>query len=166
LHRVAGRPFPLLVIRDVPDQVRGNSLGVGPALINEFGVPETMQIARLESSRGDAFVVAAPIMVVRTVQRLMDIADEVKQEFERRDLLFEISGRVCEFRGKFLDFINNAIVRGAVRGCDASWDGGMIEARFVNVGSGDFHVDEVPLPRPQSRAAGVGVSKLVRPGRR
>jgi len=42
----------------------------------------------------------------------------------------------------------------------------MVEAGGFEIGCVDLYIDEVPLTRPLPRAVGIGVSILVRPGRR
>src|ERR1700730_15894922 len=100
------------------------------------------------------------------MQRLVQIANEVKEKFEGRDLLLVVGGGICQLRRVLLDLVDHAVVGRTIRGYGARRDGRMIEARRVEVGSGDLDVDEVPLPRLLPYAVDIGVSQLVRPGRR
>jgi hypothetical protein len=111
-------------------------------------------------------VIADTVIVVRAVQWLMQVADEVEEKLQRHDLFFVISGGICQLGGELIDLVNDTVVGRTVRGHGARRDGRMIETGRIEVRSGDLDVDEVPLSRLQSRAADIGVSKLVRPRRR
>jgi len=55
-------------------------------------------------------------MVVGSMQRFVHVTDEVQQELQRYDLLFEVSGRVCKLRSKALTLVDHTIVGGAIGG--------------------------------------------------
>src|SRR5215470_18835638 len=111
-----------------------------------------MEIARLESSGGHPLTVAAAIVVVGSVQRLVNIAHEVQQKLESNDLFLLVGSRVRQFCGELLNLVDDAIVGGAVRGRGAGRDGRMTEAGHIEVRRCDLNIDEMPLPRFQSRA--------------
>lgn len=58
------------------------------------GIPEMMQAAGAQTSRGNVLVITASFIVVSTVQRLMEIPDEVRDELERNNLLFKVGRRI------------------------------------------------------------------------
>jgi hypothetical protein len=64
----------------VADQVGCDAARVGAKLIDELGIPEMVEIASLEAVGRDTFIVAAAVIVVRRVERLMQVADEVEEE--------------------------------------------------------------------------------------
>src|SRR5262249_57943655 len=64
------------------------------------------QVAGLDPTRGDLLVVAASIMIIGGVQRLVQVTDEMKQELKCHDLLFEIGGGICQFLGELLDLVD------------------------------------------------------------
>src|SRR6516225_7524472 len=96
----------------------------------------------------------------------MHVTDEVQQELERRDLLFEVSGGARKLRGKALNLVDHAVVGRAIRGRRAGRDCWMSETSLIEIGSADLNVDEVPLTGLEPRAVDVRIAVLVRPSRR
>jgi len=77
------------------------------------------------------------------------VTDEVQNIFECRNLLFQISSRVCEFRRELLNFVDNTVVRWTIGGRGGGGrDFGMIKARFVKIRRGNLDVNKMPLPCP------------------
>ena len=72
-------PCADLVFGDVPDQIGGDAFRVGLKLVNELRIPEVVKVSGPESRRRDFLVVAATVIVVRAVQWLMNVADEVEE---------------------------------------------------------------------------------------
>jgi len=70
----------------VPDQVGSSGFRVRPKLVDKFHIPKVVQIAQPESRCRHALVVAAAIVIVRSVQRLMHVADKVQQEYDGNPL--------------------------------------------------------------------------------
>src|SRR3954451_16021792 len=100
------------------------------------------------------------------MERLMQIADEMEEKFERYDLLFRVSGRACQLVRKLLDLVDDAVICGAKGGRGARWHGRMAETCLIEVRVGDLDVHEVPLTCPRACAILVRVTEPVRPGRR
>src|SRR4051812_41633043 len=100
------------------------------------------------------------------MERLMQIADEMQEKFERYDLLFRVSGRACQLVRKLLDLVDDAVFFGAKRGRGARRHGRMAETCLIEVRVGDLDVDEVPPACLLAGAIPVRVTILVRPGRR
>jgi hypothetical protein len=77
------------------NQVGGDAVRVGAKMINKRGVPEMVQVACAEPSRRNPFVIATAIMVIRGMQRLMEVTDKVEQELEGDNLFLRVSGRLA-----------------------------------------------------------------------
>jgi hypothetical protein len=59
----------------------GNLSGFVPETADPFGVPEMMQIAGPESIRGDPLSISTGIVIVGGMKGLMEIADQMENEF-------------------------------------------------------------------------------------
>ena len=79
----------------------------------------------------DALAVAAAVVVVGAVERLMHIADEMDDKHEGFALLYWSGRGVAQNRLEVRNFGDDAIVFGAVAG-------------HVEVAIGDLNIDEVP----------------------
>ena len=75
---------------DMSDQIGGDALRASFELVDELGVPEVVKISGSEAGRRYLLVIAATVIVVRAVQRLMQVADEMKEKLQRHDLLFVV----------------------------------------------------------------------------
>jgi hypothetical protein len=73
----ASLPLRLLILGYMPDQVGGDRFGIRSKLVDELRVPEMVKAAGFEAGGRDLPIVATPVTVVRTVQRLIQISDEV-----------------------------------------------------------------------------------------
>lgn len=96
---------------------------------------------------GDTFGVAATIIVVGSMQGLMQIADQMEEEFERDDPLLGVRRRTCKLGCEFVDFVQDAIVRWAVEGRGPAGQRRVIKACPIDIGVADFDVDIMPLAR-------------------
>ncbi len=77
----------------------------------------------------------------------MNVADEVEEKLQRHDLLFLVSGRVCQLCRKLLNLVDDAIGSRTVRCYGARRDRRMIETSLVEVGRTDLDIDKMPLSR-------------------
>jgi hypothetical protein len=111
---LAGLPLHYLIFGNVANQIGRNCLGIRTELVNKFSVPKMMEISRLERSCRHPLVISAPIMIICSVQRLMQVADEVENELESHNLLFGIGCRVRKLACEFSDLVGDAIVCGPV----------------------------------------------------
>jgi len=71
----AGLPLSLLLLGDVSDRIGSDRFLVRTKLFDECRVPGMMKISGREPCGSNPLIVAASIMVARTVQRLMNVAD-------------------------------------------------------------------------------------------
>ena len=76
-----------------------------------------MQVAGLESIRRDVLPIFAGIMIVGRMEGLMQVADQMEDEFQRDEPFFGISFRIGKFGCELLDLIDNASLCRAIR-CD------------------------------------------------
>src|ERR1700685_4747707 len=70
-----------------------------------------MKIVRPDAGSSGELQVSAPVMIVRGVQRLMHIADEVQKKLEREASLLLAGRGVLTFRREFVDLIDHAGIR-------------------------------------------------------
>src|SRR3954447_17816490 len=103
-------------------------------------------------------------MVIRGMERLLQVTDKVEQELEGDNLFLRVNCRVGQLCRKFLDLIDNAVLFRAIGGRGAAWHRWMTKAGLVEVRSHDLYVDKMPLARLLSCAILVRVTELVSPG--
>src|SRR5215212_12007876 len=103
-------------------------------------------------------------MVIRGMERLMQVTDKVEQELEGDNLFLRISCRVGQLCCKFLNLIDNAVLFRAIGGRGARWHRWMAKAGLVEVRSRDLYVNKMPLARLLPCAILVPVTELVSPG--
>jgi hypothetical protein len=94
----------------------------------------------------------------------MQVADEVKQEFEGDDLLLEVCCWCRKFACEFLNLVGDAIVRSSARGWLSRRNGRVIETGRVEIRGCQLDIDEMPLPRPLAGIVDVRVAIFVCPG--
>ena len=114
---------------------------------NKHGIPIMMKVPRPHPRSGDTFGVATTIIVVGSMQGLMQIADQMEQEFERDDPLLGVSRRTCKLGCEFVDFIQDAIIRWTVESRSPAGQRRVIEACLIDIGVTDPDVDIMPLAR-------------------
>ena len=81
-------------------------------MFDEFGIPVVMQRARSQARGGRSLVVAAAIVIVRRVQRLVHIANQVQQKLQRDDAFRWVGRRAGQFRREFIDLVDHAVCAG------------------------------------------------------
>src|SRR3954465_13209432 len=74
-------PFFHILIRNALQQVLCYAFRVGSKKKDELGVPIMMQVAGFDPWCRDALVVAAPVMVIRRMQREMQVTNEMQKKF-------------------------------------------------------------------------------------
>ena len=77
-------------------------------LLDEAAVPERMQALARAALRAD--VIAAPVVSGRSVEGLVDVADPMAQELQRRQLLLVGRVRRCQDGEVVLDRADHALV--------------------------------------------------------
>src|SRR6202047_5365049 len=126
-----------------------------------------MQSAGAASGALDTDVVAAAVAIVRRMQGLMEVADQVQQELQRQPPFVRSRGRAPQLTEELVDFVEDAVGRGTF-GCLAAHGARpMAEARSSECGPVECDVDVVPLARLEIMLlSGIAilVSKFVRPG--
>jgi hypothetical protein len=127
----------------VPDKVGSDAFRVGPKLIDEFRIPIMVKITGPESCSRYFLAVTTTVTVIRRLQRLVHVADEVDKKLEANDLCFGGGGRICQLGCELVNLIDHAVGGWTVRGHGARWDGPMIEAGCIEVRSGDLDINEV-----------------------
>src|ERR1700730_17360285 len=95
----------------------------------------------------------------------MHVADEMQNKLQGSDLFFNVSGRIRKLRSELLYLVNHAVGFGAVRSRRSDRNRRMVETCFVDVRSGDFNIDEVPLPGSLPGSRYVCVPEFICPGR-
>jgi hypothetical protein len=80
-----------------------------------------MQIAGSESISDDAFSVSASVVIVSGMKGLMEVADQMEDEFQRDQPFFRISVGVGKLGHELLDLIDHASPRRAIRCNCAGW---------------------------------------------
>ena len=97
----------------------------------------------------------------------MQVADQVQQELQRQPPFVRSSGPAPQLAEERVDFVEDAVGRGAF-GCHAAHAARpMPEARLIEVGPVELDVDVMPLARLEKMLlSGIAilVSKFVRPG--
>jgi len=115
-----------------------------------------MQFAGAEARCRDVLIIAALVVVISGVKRLVHVADEVQEELESHDPLLRICPGIGKLRHELLDLIDHASF---CRTSGSRYVGrrkpGMHEARLIEVGAVDLDVDKMPLPRSEV-AVGLG----------
>jgi len=86
-----------------------------------FGIPEMMEVAGSESISDDAFSISTGIVIVGSMKGLMEIADQIQDEFQCDESFFGIGAGGGEFGGELADLIDHASLRRAIRGNPAGW---------------------------------------------
>jgi hypothetical protein len=101
------------------------------------------------------------------MKRLVQVAHEVQQEFQRDDPLLGVCCRTGEFRRELLDLVDDTIARRPVRCRGGGRNRGVVETRLIEVRAVKLYIDEMPLARAVVsglRGIPVGVPVLVSPG--
>ena len=138
-------------------QGRGERLGIGCDLPNDDGVLIAMEVDRSRGAQCDADTVAAAILMIGSVQRLVHISDEVEHELEREAALRVGRGGIAEFAGELFDLGDHAILRRPLAGeALTRWKA---EACGIEAASLQFDVGEVPRC-----GEAVGSAPHIRPG--
>jgi hypothetical protein len=75
-----------------------------------------MKVAGPEPWRDDTLPISASIVIVGGMKRLMEVADEMEDEFQGDQPFFWIGAGVGKFGRKLLDLIDDAGLRRAIRG--------------------------------------------------
>ena len=65
---------------------------------------------RRNAGRGRDFQIAAPVMIVGGMQRLVYVTDEVQEKLQREPSLRIIGRRALELRSEFVDLIDDAVI--------------------------------------------------------
>jgi hypothetical protein len=109
-------------------------------------VPVAVQINRITTpARQYTLVVAARIMFIGRMQGLMNVAHEMKKEFESKKTLSLTRTGTFQFRRELGDLIDDAIVCWACARDAAGRNWWMTETSIIDVRALDFNIDEVPL---------------------
>jgi len=80
-----------LLVRNRCGQRGGDLSGVVPEAADPFGVPEMMQIAGPEPIYGDPLSSSTSIVIIGGVEGLMEVADQMEDEFQPDQSFFGIS---------------------------------------------------------------------------
>jgi hypothetical protein len=80
-----------------------------------------MKVAGSECISDDAFSISTGIMIVGRMKRLMEVTDQMKDEFQGDQSFLGIGAGVRKLAGEFLDLIDHASLRRAIRGNRAGW---------------------------------------------
>ena len=107
-------PLLALLVSDVRVQFVCESQPVGHFPSDHHRIPHFVQVGSLVEI-GDAFVVPASVSFVSGVERLMQVADEMAQEFQRDEFLFVARQRIAEKLGVVVDGVHHAGVGWAGR---------------------------------------------------
>jgi len=99
----------------------GNLSGISPEALDPLGIPEMMEAAGAESISDDAFSISTGIVIVGGMKRLMEVADQMQDDFQCDESFFGIGAGVGEFGGELTDLIDHASLRRAIRGNRAGW---------------------------------------------
>lgn len=113
-------------------------------------IPKVVQIARAESGRRHLLPIAAGIVIVGRMKRLVHVADEMHEELQGDQALSRTRCRIAKFCCEFLDFVDNASLRRPARCRHARGQRRMAEASPVEVAAVEFDIDKTPLPRLQA----------------
>jgi hypothetical protein len=98
------------------------------------------------------------------MERLMKVADQVKEELQRDDALFGIGRRAGEFRRELLDLVDDAILSRPIRGDGASRNRPMTKVGSVKIGMADLDIDEMPLTGLRPRPVPICIAEFVGSG--
>jgi hypothetical protein len=88
-----------------------------------------MKVAGVQPSSCDKFLVAPSVVIVGSVERLMQVADEVQKELERQELLGGAGGRIAELGRELVDLVHDASPSRPFGGRDPGRERRMAEAR-------------------------------------
>jgi hypothetical protein len=105
-NHVGGQPLGALLVGDAGPEFAHDRERMDPEpLLDEAAVPESVQTLARAAPRAD--VIAAPVVPGRSVQGLVDVADPMAQELERRQLLLVGRVRGCQDGEVVLDRAGN-----------------------------------------------------------
>src|SRR5208283_3482660 len=161
-------PARTLRLADAGGQPRRDVGGVLAQSRDEFSVPVMVQIVLGDAGRNRDLAVAAPVVIVARVQRLVHIANEMQQELQRETPLPLTRAGILKLGGEFVDLVDHAVLRGPFRGIGPRRDLRLTEAGAADVGSRQFEIHEMPAARLHVADPGgvpIGITVLVRPGR-
>lgn len=105
-----GAPGRGLCWRYAPTQGCGKRLGIGCDLTNDDSVPVAVEVGRSRAAKRDADTVAAAVLMIGGVQRLVHIADEVEDELEGEPAFGVRRCGVAEFAGELFDLGDYAVL--------------------------------------------------------
>ncbi len=163
--RPPGAPGGGLGGRQITEQPGGDDLRIGAQAGHEHRVPIMMQVPRRRSDGRHPHCVAALVMVIGGMQRLMQVAEQMQQELQREQSFVRVGSRRGEFPFELLELVEDAILRGARRG--RSCRRRLRRTGDRRVGGIDLEVHVVPGAGAAIMAligAAIGVAELVRPG--
>jgi hypothetical protein len=73
------------------------------------------------TAAADTFSISTSIVIVGRMKGLMEVADQMQDEFQRGQPFLRVGLRIGEFGGELADLIDHASLRRAIRGNRAGW---------------------------------------------